>query len=58
MTWLTSGRESWRAGHRPKRIPVPTAIAMLKKSTGRLMRMAASWGKENSGRLATAAETR
>ena len=21
ITWLTSGRESWRAGHRPNRIP-------------------------------------
>jgi hypothetical protein len=42
MTWLTSGRERFQAGARPKRIPVPRAMAMQKIRTGMLIEMAAS----------------
>src|SRR5579862_1074975 len=54
---LTWGRDSCQAGERPNRIPVATATAMENKRTGRLIWIAASCGKENSGRFATITET-
>ena len=53
ITWLTSGRESCKPAKARRECPLPTAIATQKSRTGRLIWMAASWGKEYSGRLAT-----
>ena len=42
-----------QAGDSPKKTPVNIARATLKHSTGKLIRMAASCGKENSGSKVT-----
>ena len=53
MTCETSGRLNCIAGESPKNTPVMMASPTLKHRTGRLMRIAASWGKEDSGNMGT-----
>ena len=43
------GARKLKRGPQPKRIPVRSAMATLKTRTGRLIWIAASWGKENLG---------
>ena len=57
ITCETSGRLNCIAGDSPKSTPVKIANPTLKHSTGRLMRIAASCGNENSGNSATITAT-